>query len=40
MSRPNASTADIYACGASLSSSPIKISPGDIIKINCLEDLG
>lgn len=40
MSRPNASTADVYACGASLSSSPIKISPGDIIKINCLEDLG
>jgi hypothetical protein len=38
MSSPNASTADIYACGDSVPT--FQISPGDIIKINCLEDLG
>lgn len=39
MSSPNASkAADIYACGDSVVT--FQISPGDIIKINCLEDLG
>lgn len=39
MSSPNASkAADIYACGDS--EHTFQISPGDIIKINCPEDLG
>ena len=39
MSSPNASkAADIYACGDSVVT--FQISPGDIIKINCSEDLG
>jgi len=39
MSRPNASkAADIYACGDSAPT--FQISPGDILGINCVEDLG
>ena len=38
MSSPNASKADIYACGDS--ERTFQISPGDILGINCPEDLG